>query len=314
MHQFTVLKYSLLFATSVFAHNVFAEIPNMQKVIEQIQSENLEAVRNAFNGAPSGTEKAPETQLIRREFHDRMVQKLHSIDPNFGYVERYEGGNPDWALIATDLIAYYAGEGDATGARETSLYIVDIIKGGTGDENRVWWSVHERTTERHDSGHGYKKWIYPRPGSPNYGYDPNHPGPVVGSSGGPGPITIPPETETPGGVENGMCGDKVNSCTSGVLHGHPPDTAIEHRWTCRHIEGVAGGVRCSKPRSEDGDDENLGRCGDTANTCSGGDYHAHPPDTDSEIIWTCRNRGETYTMSNGQERHSGENHMCCLEN
>ena len=125
---------------------------------------------------------------------------------------------------------------------------------------------------------------------------------VVGG-GGSGPITRPPEIETPG---NGMCGDKVNTCTSGVFHGHPPDTATEHRWICRSIPHSAGETQCHKSRLEDNGDENLGRCGGAANTCSGGDSHDHPPDTEGEIIWSCRNRDVTFTMDNGQEMHSGE--------
>ena len=112
------------------------------------------------------------------------------------------------------------------------------------------------------------------------------------------------DPENPSGSTT--CGKTANTCTSGSFHGHPPDTATEHRWTCRHVEGTPGGIPCNKLRSEDGDDENLGRCGNAADSCSGGDLHSHPPDTNSEIIWTCRNRGETYTLTNGQERHGGE--------
>ena len=131
--------------------------------------------------------------------------------------------------------------------------------------------------------------IYPRNGAPDYGYG-------EGNGG-----TTPPDTGS-----DDPCGDIANTCTAGIFHGHPRDTALEHRWSCRSVPGRSKTVRCSKPRSEDGDNENLGRCGDTADTCAGGDIHPHPPDTDSEIIWTCRNRGETYTMSNGRESHSGE--------
>ena len=99
------------------------------------------------------------------------------------------------------------------------------------------------------------------------------------------------------------CGDRPNTCIGGQLHGHPSDSATEHRWTCYDSNQK---TRCHKLRSEDGNDDNLGRCGNIVNTCSGGDYNSHPTDTDRKVIWTCRNRGTYYMMKDGRLRHSGE--------
>ena len=303
------------FNTSIASENDVPRelpLPEARVIAQKMGIEFHHALSMAYNGYVFSSQ--PEDPL-KAEYWDRVHQRLHSIDPRYCYIKTPSGFFMPDNLGFCEKKEYVSSQCNPTGEFE-EFGGIDIISGGnpsrfywsSEDMRRAQLSATQRRQEDQEFGEfKYGHCLYPRPGAPNYGYDPNHPGPVVGSnSGGPGPITIPPETGTPGGVENGMCGDKVNACTSGVLHGHPPDTAIEHRWTCRHIQGVAGGVRCSKPRSEDGDDENLGRCGDTADTCSGGDLHSHPPDTDSEIIWTCRNRGETYTMSNGQERHSGE--------
>ena len=145
------------------------QTPNMSHVVREMAQEHPEAMRAAFNGHPD------YDTIEGREFQDRVIQKLHSIDPQFGYVERYVGGNPDRVIIAADVLSYFKGSGNAQSASETTLTIVDIIVGA--GPPKPWWSVLDRTTEVHNAGY---KWVYPRPGSPNYGYDPNHPGPVVG--------------------------------------------------------------------------------------------------------------------------------------
>lgn len=44
---------------------------------------------------------------------------------------------------------------------------------------------------------------------------------------------------------------------------------------------------------DDGGDEETvieGKCSDVPNQCSAGDFHPHPKDSDTEYLWTCRNR------------------------
>ena len=101
--------------------------------------------------------------------------------------------------------------------------------------------------------------------------------------------------------EKAECGSAVNTCSKGELHGDPPDTATEHRWTCRLKVATTS---CKLARSQV-QDENLGSCGNRVNTCSGGDTIAAPQDTALETIWTCRNRGTYFMDNNGRLKHSG---------
>ena len=115
------------------------------------------------------------------------------------------------------------------------------------------------------------------------------------------PVIVDPEPEPPGGgsSNSGSCGNAPNTCLEGDFHGHPPDTISEHLWTCRN-RPHNGEVSCRASRSQFENNENLGACGGIVNTCSGGDFHPHPPETTREIIWTCRNR----EVKN--DRHTGE--------
>ena len=55
----------------------------------------------------------------------------------------------------------------------------------------------------------------------------------------------------------------------------------------------------------DDDDENVieGVCGDLPNHCSAGDFHNHPKDSETEYLWTCRNRPHV--------RYKGKREISC---
>ena len=296
---FSVSFFIIIIPFSVIASS--GKPPNHLDLVKQVVGENSQARESAKNHAYQHESCGiSECSTSGIELIDRVVQKLHAIDPRFGYSLRHAHGN---VYFQVELAAYYMGDGEA---HEATSDNDDIYKvGALSSRGEARWRDRELTVEHNRNqahqNNNISQWVYPRPDFPNapfidyYGDG--------SSNNNPEPITPPEEGST---IGEGSCGDTANTCESGSFHAHPRDTATEHRWTCRHVQGQRGGERCSKPRSEDGDDENLGRCGNTANTCQRGDLHDHPPDTDTEIIWTCRNRGVTYTQSNGEARHSGE--------
>ena len=101
------------------------------------------------------------------------------------------------------------------------------------------------------------------------------------------------------------CGSDPNTCDTGIFHGHPPDTATEHRWTCRHIPHSRGEIRCDHSRENDHNDVKLGMCGETANSCFGGEPFPLS-ESESEIIWSCRNQYIYCTPERSMERFTGE--------
>ena len=107
------------------------------------------------------------------ELTDRIIQKLHSIDPRFGYIV-----NDAHKFYSLDRIGYYTGEGNPQGKSylETNRQIqaVDFLVIGSGNDSRLaGWHREEHTLfEKHPSAF---VWMYPRPGAPNYGYDPDYP-------------------------------------------------------------------------------------------------------------------------------------------
>ena len=50
------------------------------------------------------------------------------------------------------------------------------------------------------------------------------------------------------------------------------------------------------------DNVEEGECDDLPNHCKAGDFHNHPPDTDAEYLWTCRNR--PHVLRNGKRKVS----------
>ena len=114
------------------------------------------------------------------EFTDRVIQKLHSIDPRFGYRERdLSWGNPNvlTPFMSIDTFVYAEGAHSAQDHTNTNgpIQVVDFIGGASGPNPRPRWGPVEWAN---DPG-AYTKLVYPRPGAPNYGYDPGHPGAVV---------------------------------------------------------------------------------------------------------------------------------------
>ena len=62
--------------------------------------------------------------------------------------------------------------------------------------------------------------------------------------------------------------------------------------SCNNPSPACGGVDCSGPRSRSCTNgpccQEIGKCGSSADTCSSGSYHPHPPNTATKILWTCR--------------------------
>ena len=63
--------------------------------------------------------------------------------------------------------------------------------------------------------------------------------------------------------------------------------------------GRAGGTWVSVSGDCVLDNLEEGKCDSLPNHCAAGDFHNHPPDTDTEYLWTCRNR--PYVSRNGKK-------------
>ena len=152
--------------------------PNMLSVLRQIKKENPQAWQNLKNQFDIGQWHSVENSSDPKvwEFIDRSIQKMHSIDSRFGYRLRHRGQNPKYPVISVDTVGIYYGTGDPQGDRDNHYY-VDFIKGRGTSLGGVGWHSPNRTQPY------FSQWIYPRPGALNYGYDPNHPGPIVGGDG-----------------------------------------------------------------------------------------------------------------------------------
>ncbi len=97
-----------------------------------------------------------------------------------------------------------------------------------------------------------------------------------------------------GTLQEGVCASSYQdesdaSCKSGTFHPHPPDTNDEYRWTCRDIPHTGGGeTECRQFKSY-----TKGVCASSYQdesdaSCKSGTFHPHPPDTNDEYRWTCR--------------------------
>ena len=143
------------------------KMPNLYHLTEEVAREHPEALKKSGHNTREGW-----------EFLDRVIQKLHSVDPRFGYRWRHRARNPNDKIISFDMFAYYEGEGNPQGKtnRSGNLIMVDFIYGASTPNPRLrtWrpehWSKDPNT---------FSEWVYPRPGAPNYGYDPNFGGSVV---------------------------------------------------------------------------------------------------------------------------------------
>ena len=189
-----------LFLTNAFAQSSLGRTPNMYHIVKQIADDYPD---------PLQLSKAENRSSEDWEFLDRVVQKLHSIDPRFGYRESWNLENPDDTSVSFSTIAYFTGVGDPWGAQD-DLNFVDII--APTHPKSVYWGLPE------DVGHTINKWVFPRPGSPDYGY---------GS-----PLPKAPS-------EEGQCGpyrgESDASCLSGTFHSFRRDTDTEYIWVCRDI-------------------------------------------------------------------------------
>ena len=68
----------------------------------------------------------------------------------------------------------------------------------------------------------------------------------------------------------------------------PTDTTTYHKWTCRrnNVSSTGSGT-CQKaiPATQ----KIIGRCSSTQkNSCTAGTFHPHPPDSNTQYLWTCR--------------------------
>ncbi len=194
---------------------------------------------------PGALKVAPNVPRISEktkgsEFQDRVIQKLHSMNPRFGYVKNLNLSGQ----IYSDLLCYSIKKGDPKGATSGELYAVDFIAGDDG-KRFVAWQVHP--PEELVAGKRNYTCAYPRPGAPDY-------------SSGSSTSQKPAETEAPTSTIVGACGTYRGradaSCSAGKFHPHPPDTEKEYLWTCRNIPHN-GKTRCRQSKR------------DTASTSSG---------------------------------------------
>ena len=124
------------------------------------------------------------------------------------------------------------------------------------------------------------------------------------------------------GENMGKCGRIASTCSGGDFHPFPPDTATLHRWSCRN-RPHNGQMPCEKPRSEDDNNPELGRCSATFNHCDGGELYTLMGGDDAiarlkesiglnpnlksgwivdgQKLWVCRNTQTHYDV-----RHTGE--------
>ena len=182
------------------------DLPKLEDVTKKLAEEYPEDLRNASDG--------------NYKFLDRCIQKLNSIDPNFGYRYRHRGGNPNDKIISFDCFAYYLGDDDPKGKTNSSgkMAIVDFIIGAGGPNPSVGKRWHiEKWSNDSDA---YSQWVFPRPGSPDY-------------------YKKSAEAPTEEKIISGKCGeykgDSNLSCVAGEFHPHPGHTPTHYRWTCRNI-------------------------------------------------------------------------------
>ena len=153
------------------------QMPNLHNVVRRLAQQHPEALRNLGGNPFSWGDYVHNQQgnVQSMEFLDRVIQKLHSIDPRFGYIRKKSGRSGEF--FGPDDIAYYEGVGNPQGKNmnEGTVFVDHITVGGNPNTIHGWIKV----TDYPENFRSLAQWIYPRPGAPNYGYDPNHPGTVV---------------------------------------------------------------------------------------------------------------------------------------
>ena len=237
---------------SILANNV----PNMMHIIREIEREHRKALsapglRDLARRQAHWSNLKPD-DIESWEFADRVVQKLHSINPRFGYGRAYPGRSNSYFM--TDFVVYFQGSGNPQGTVNDTEGTLEGIDYLTVNRQRAvvtnWYIVEEVTREGHE---GDIEWVYPRPGAPNYGYDPDYPGPVVGDTEETTTTTV-----TIPSIIRGQCGSwqgpSDQSCTAGTFHNHPGHTDTRYRWTCRNIPHEHDGQRredkCDKEKNQ----------------------------------------------------------------
>ena len=234
------------------------KVPNMRNVVMEIKTQFPQA---AINGDKKDIDLDSKEAW---EFTDRVVQKLHSMDPNFGYV--LHGDNEEVGDgAATYWLVGGAPVNNNVNKRDETRWISFKWRRG---RNVFTWQDRASNIDNAHKWNLEHTWVYPRPGAPNYGYDPKHPGPVVGSTDSPRkPSSDDCVTSTVSdGLSHGLsqtyCGDIKSiesrcavyqgesgvSCKVGSFDPGPSDTPEKHIWLCRdkmHCHGDA----CHPPGS-----------------------------------------------------------------
>ncbi len=245
-------------------------VSDAKKIAEDMAKQHASALRVAYNGGlPGGVTTNKHT-----EFWDRVIQKLHSLNDGFGYIGHIKSDGKLNVRLA-DLLCYIPdtqhrpSQGNPTGNTE-EFFQVDFIGGGP-DKHLRWshGSMEERRRLKDNEGK-VGRCVFPRPGAPNYGYVPNHPGPVVGSGGGSGGTGSGngngngnSNGNTDPNAIKGECGrwqgPSDQSCNQGRYHRHPGHTNSEYRWTCRDIPH-AGETGCSESKTGGGGGNEEAQC------------------------------------------------------
>ena len=106
---------------------------------------------------------------------------------------------------------------------------------------------------------------------------------------------------------NGRCNNsKRNGCSPGTANPNAvADTETFYKWQCIGSGGGSIASDCQKARPPTTTTRRpttttrrptttqvqvtCGRCGSSNETCAAGDPHNHPPDTETQWLWTCRN-------------------------
>ena len=203
-------SYGFVFIASLFLTNTFAQgpsgaAPNMFHIVKLIADDYPNALQRA-----DANDDSPESW----EFFDRVVQKLHSIDPRFGYREFWNIDEPDHTATSFGTIAYFTGQGDPWGAREESLGFISVI---TPTQPRsAYWGAPDSQDSAIAS-----RWFDLRPGAPDYGYG--------------GVQQHQQEDQAIEGVCGPYRGESDASCLSGKFHSFRRDTETEYIWVCRDI-------------------------------------------------------------------------------
>ncbi len=288
--------------TSVAARDL--TLSEAKDIIKQLEDKHPEALKIAYNSYPKGDRDLKNHS--RTEFWDRVIQKLHSIDPGYCYVRGRDGRH------MTDLLGHCPHQyrssdcNTAAGgslAEFTTLDFIASTHSGGGRRAYLWWgnpgtfeSRKARLAEirKKEPNHlPHPIWrghcVFPRPGAPDYGY--------ANASGGSG---------TNHTKIVGACGSYKGandaSCQSGKFGVGPGDTDTDYRWVCQNIPND-GQTVCSEPRPNP---VILGRCnsyqGANDDSCTAGKFHSHPPDTDTEFLWTCRNIPHNGEMGCSEQR------------